>query len=380
MSFELKILEQKHIRQSTVNDWCMCPRYWLWRHGAGLVQKRQYRQEALDIGTLLHAAMEDHVLQLHGKQKKGESKLSAAYTRIQGEIALNWTMSNGEIGPEAVGELRTLEENRDLAVAMSAVWVQRYPVPKEWKLLGTELEITAQIAGIHLPIRGTLDLVWQRPDGSIVIDDYKTCSESPIERARSIPMEIQPQVYPILAAQFCKDNKIRRAKVKAFRHCLIEKPGIRLCGKDHKAVEQGKAKTAQEAYNKRVLDWYTGKGDYEKDADTIRLSPRMARSELSFDMSDLVYDKATKSWGSSPLDLETYATLANHARAAAQSDYLVQPVLHWGDIVKWQRNRSACQKWGKPCAYLDLCISESTNGGATAAGIVAERFKVEQPR
>lgn len=363
MTVPLTVLPQTGIRQSTANDFLTCGRYGMFKHLCGLRSRSAIRSDALDIGTLLHAHVEQRVTD--------RKAVARELSRIRSEIA----DAAGETPDKALSMLRDLEENAALAAAMASVWFQRYPTDPKKKLLGSEIKVTARIVGIPLPVTGTLDLMWGLPNGEIDIDDFKTCSESPASRASTIPFEFQTQLYPVLAAEYCRLSGLKWRKIRRFNHCLVQKGAIRLSGKDRDRCEADPKKypTPLAAYTARYLEWVTATGEYLKDRDAVTLSPRMRKSTTTVDVSSLrptrVGDEIWWETGDS-IDRETFLTLQRIARQMQEAGDAGL------DLADWPRVRSACRKYGGECEFLPLCSSESLGGLATWPALLEDRYRV----
>lgn len=352
----LKVLPVETLHQSTLGDFQLCPRYGAFRHLLGL-RRKGTKRAALDIGTLLHAHAEEVA---GGETKKGavRTKLKAMRTKITKELPVT----------EHLRAFEELEDNKNLAAMMSEMWFEKYPFNPKWKILAVEQKVRASITELSLDIEGTLDLVLLDDEDGIWVDDYKSCSESPAERAETIPFEWQTMMYPILAAQWCTENRQDYRRVRGIMHSLIQKPGIRLCSTDEKAYERGTAKSPMHSYCMRARDWYNAKGEYAKDADEVAVRPRRDRSTTQIPANWLKRRKGK--WSIAAWDEESQNTIEQWACRlvdATDSAYVLR-------LERWERVRSSCRKWRAACDYLDLCRSNPKVWPA----LIEQRYAVEK--
>lgn len=150
---------------------------------------------------------------------------------------------------------------------------------------------------------GKIDLV---SDG--IITDWKFVSD-PQQYLMTRTIGFQQELYAI-AYESCYCETIR-----SIRYRLIQKPTIKLCGKD----------TSPEAYEKRCVDW-------------LMTTPG-AIQEHEIDINPARY-RAAKQW------------LWN----------VTQRILQCRREDCWLTNENACKLWQRECEFLPLCMCE-VNGG-----------------
>lgn len=357
--FQPKLFPLKTLHQSTLVDFQMCERYGVHRHLHNIRIKGASRP-ALDIGTLCHAYLEEAATGV-GRAKKKYQEMQALILK---EVAYD----------KQRFELADLEDNKNLARVMAQLFTKRYPLTRllegktttDSEMLFAEKTIKVRIKGIPIPIEGTLDGGYDLGNDGCWIDDYKTASESPKERATTASFEFQMVVYPFLFAQWLLENERSWGRVRGFIHSIIQKPSIIFCGKDRnfrvnkKVLKSGPSKGEEreekefygepiwENYVARCNDWYEGTGEYKGDADLLKLEPRMDRSWTRLPDDFIQRDNASGKWIMQPG--ERFETLKRYAMRIRQVNKAGSI-----NLDEWMRVTGNCRKWKTPCTYLNRC-------------------------
>lgn len=166
---------------------------------------------------------------------------------------------------------------------------------------------------------GRVDLI---ADGHTVID-WKTTSD-PAADIQKLTIGYQAECY-FLALQAAG------LAVDCIEYRFIQKPGIKLCGKD----------ATPDAYRERCIEWLRG------------------------------------TQGA----LMTHNVFLNPSRLEAAQAWLWQAskrVLECRRTGNWFCNQHACKTWGRACEYLPLCTAKSL--GTDANYIIATQYEDSPPR
>ena len=293
LPFDLKqeFNKDQAIRSS---DWelvCSDPfRYFLTRR-LNIVPTLSYSQ-ALTRGSYFHLAYQ------HDDPSASEPSIGPAFDQTLADRLtelLRTCNTLGIHGPaqEAIieRETRDAESARAWYVASCGAplspripsW-RSYFTQGHWKCLAKELSIALEVNGQSIMIQ--LDgLYYHQDHKTLWILDLKTCSELPIYRLQSCPIEFQTQLYLIVCHQVLSTLIFRyhldpATKVAGMLHVAIQKPTILFGLKDRDSTlvehaitrgpNKGTVRTNQEFtgepkfsnYLTRTSHWYRADGPY----------------------------------------------------------------------------------------------------------------------
>ncbi len=248
------------VYQTMINDYYACKRKAFWRHIMGLVRTGSMTPEALFIGQCLHDAM----------RHLGTGSTMDFVTRRMNKLGQEeMEKAMGGTGVMPANADKRITWSKSKALAMAIVFDKQVTAARRKKGLITIIAVEKEIRAIipakvlqrfgcrakgPIEIAGTLDVIseetkptrghtteseaWKK--SVVVIDDYKTTSDPPPDRAKMAALEVQPYMYRMLQASL----KGERVATK-FRNYIIMKPGIRLC--------RGESLTE---YIARMKQWY----------------------------------------------------------------------------------------------------------------------------
>lgn len=352
------------VRQSTVEDYILCPRKFMLRHRFGLSLPGY--DEALTIGTFYHNFMAFH--RLGRPEEEAVLFIERAIDRRMAE-ALERAGPIGILpGGMTTDQLRKkLEQWADVARAMASVFQKEYPWPSRFKTLLVEQEILMDHAEVPGKMVGTIDaLVADEDRRELWLVDDKTCS-NPKDRVATIPFEVQPFFYLCLVSSLLDiRQEFEGYQVRGIIHNVIERPAIRISGADRdfkvtKRVLKSGPRKGQEVeekeyegepkfsnYVNRVRDWYTGSGDYAYEERDRKTEPLMLQSEYYFPAGG--YEE----------------TLTMIYKTAVASRCRV-------DLDSFYRCAGACRSYGSMCEFIDLCSQHPSLWGPVLKRFVTNK-------
>jgi len=136
-------------------------------------------------------------------------------------------------------------------------------------------------------------ILYDKRDNTIWIMDAKTCAVAPVKRAETIPVEFATWHYMFIAGALVKYGVFKEAypqlpddvKFGGMIHLLIQKPTIKICGKDRPYVyriigkKSGKGgKVSLRKNGKWMIDWII-KGETDENGRMSILDKTMTEEE-----------------------------------------------------------------------------------------------------
>jgi hypothetical protein len=291
-----------------------CLRRFMFATRLGWCQPFEFR-EALTVGSIFH-----RVMQL--TREGADPTTAAGITREQYEREMADQKA-------ATAELDTpFPEDKytkaiALGVALGVAFNEAFPLRET--VLRTELTISVDIDNemFHgLTIEGTLDTVVKDAEGSLWIEDHKSTSLTPSDRAEGLTFDTQSQLY-----RYLLDTHLGgKPAVKGVIHNIIKKPGIRQRTKQ-------KPETLDE-YVERALKEY----DLQSCKDPNH--PPMLRSHVRF---------------TSPPLLENGELLTS----IIQRSWINQAPLTLNGFPRCGYSYGGCVVDRRVCPYMPLCKREN---------------------
>ena len=227
-----------------MSDLERCPRYFLFRHRAGLVPKGR-SSPALDRGTLLHLMIAER---LRGKSQfeaehAAHEQMRAQSAAVSSQVGPNGYLPNGRTAEEAI---KSIESNGLVAIAMARAFIKFFQVDK-----GRISGLTVPPGAVELKLpsggkAGTLDAIGlDEKRGEYWIVDHKSCGIDAALYARTLPLTAQTLIYPRLLDEA---SRIIDKPVVGICYNIIRTPTIRCSREDGYDLEK---------YAKRVEEvWY----------------------------------------------------------------------------------------------------------------------------
>lgn len=303
-----KITEVREVtlRSTGMSDHERCPRYFLFRHRAGLVP-RGSSAPALLRGDMFHRIVADLL-----RGKLAPAAESTAFSVINSTIADLVTqvgpagyLPNGQTPEEAT---KAIEANTRVAIAMSRAYARFFAVGP-----GTISGLRVLDNAIEVDISsgdgaGTLDAIAaDDAHGETWVVDHKTCGWDLVQYARTLPLSAQSLLYPSLARSM--------GQVAGICYNIIRTPTIRCCKTDGFDLTR---------YAARVEKWY------EENPDETMLRTFIRPSREVVELSKPRLDNARRACVSLPV-------LSNFPATGG----------------------SACQSYNTLCPYLGLCTRDT---------------------
>lgn len=163
-------------------------------HHAYVMKERGPKSDALKLGTLVHATLEQAIRAVMEAEHVGvlcPDKVLQMYGRRYAE-----TYDGG-------GSLQVFEDG----AAMVRSWLTRVG-PVDWRrYLAIEQSFTVDVGGLSL--RGVIDLVEQEADGSITVVDYKT--NRGLYSRQEVEESLQLGIYALAASVLYPGREVRLA-------------------------------------------------------------------------------------------------------------------------------------------------------------------------
>ncbi len=326
------------ISQSLVKEWHSCQRKAFFRYALGLVRHGVLTPEALFIGTCVHEAMR-HLAS--GATPDFVARRLGVLARQELEEAAT---AEGALPRDAD---IIVTQRKAKALAMATAFYEL--LEDKWKNLNAEVLYVEHTIKVQIPPevlrakgirrKNPLELVGQidlatREKGDVVINDYKTTSVPPADRARVASFDIQAPFYRLLH-EGLEGEMLTADK---FRNYILLKPTIRL-----------KQKETYDEYLERVGEWYKDKQASDPN------DPPMVVSTLRYE-PDLYPDEMMRQivpvW------------------RAFSGPYNVKYFPRTGAPYQ-------CIKQGQVCPYLDLCQSDPVTWTDQIALQYKQEFRYE---
>jgi len=330
------------IRQSTMSDYQLCPRYFMLKHRFGLRAIRGKRSSALTIGTFVHQLLAGHFM-----GEPDQRTVERCGLLIEERRQALEQDTSPLVDPDA--DLRKMEQELALARTMVDCYRELHPHNPRYSVLMVEKTLRAHVKGVAAPLEGTVDLVIQDHEkGGVWIPDFKTTNARscpPLVRAATTSFEDQPQHYRILV------NEAVEMPVLGSVHIILAKPPL-VFGKEDRPYEwynftpsRGKNKgvtrkekrylsetPSYDVYLRRVRDWLLGEGDYAIEAVDRQTNPMIAEVWNSF--------------GSTPIISAEYREKLIEMGRASRCNTRLE---------RFPRYKKGCFMYRRVCEYLGLC-------------------------
>lgn len=226
-----------------MSDLERCPRYFLFRHRAGLVPRGR-RSPALDRGTMLHLIVAE--LLRGGSQAEAEGRardvMDASTKTVSDTVGPNGYLPNGQTAEEAI---KAIESNGLVAIAMARAFARFFQVGH-----GSISGLSVRPGAVELLLEnggmaGTLDAIGlDEARGEYWIVDHKTTGISPEIYTRTLPLTAQTLMYPELLRAA---GRVIDHPVAGICYNIIRTPTIRCSREDSYDLGQ---------YAARVERWY----------------------------------------------------------------------------------------------------------------------------
>jgi hypothetical protein len=324
-----------------IEDRNTCARMFLYRNRLGL-KSREF-SEAMNIGSVFHEVME---YVCHSGHVDPKTQVTDALGRVRSnyqERVIELRRKTDRAGLLPWGEpltqrLRVMEKAWRVGEAVASWAYLKDPIDrKRWKVLAVEQ--AAEIPGsvldpqIKSPLRVKADLILQhRESGQVWFVDWKTTGWDLSKVLLSLRWNPQTRLYRLVLSAGGWPGLPKGARVNGVFHKVVRVPGIRI--KDKETLEE---------YVDRVHEDYA-----QKEHQGVRT---YATSSIAFN--------------SEPLTPEFRNTLREISRDLRK---LARP-------ESYPRNASACFRYNRPCAYMDLCANPS----ALWKELAGRRFEVVDP-
>lgn len=353
------------IRQSNINDYQRCRRYFMLRHRFRLVPKGIFLPHAPTRGTLFHLFMADYYSGV--PEDESVAKASEWLDSVIEDATKLVEEGHPSVTPDSLDRLNEQsEELVALARVMFRAFINVYPRQDYEKPLLVEQNIKVRQKGLPVSIGGILDKLFiDERTNEVKIRDYKSVSRRPLNRVRRVSFDPQQLVYRLLASAWLAKNR-PDLKLAGMIHSVIEEPGIEFGREDRdytivkhtftrgkrkgqtedRRVYEEDAQPKFENYLKRVVEKYTATGRYADEYDKRLVNPMIVQSDYPF---------------SGPLLTGEFHTMLHEVGKACRA----KPKL-----ARFYRVWQSCFDYERPCEYTDLCVSAPS----LWKGLVQERF------
>ena len=320
-------LQPVEVRQSAVNCYFACRREWLLKYRMGIVLRGETVKESANLGRIYHKLKEV------GPERVDEVK---AWVR-QRQAELMERVGRGEDIDGSMVTLANLLTNLfHKALVMAQVFWSRYPQPKYLEDVAREIEVSFPNGTTGISIGGRLDrIVKFSENGKVVywIWDDKSTGRELGTIFNGLEWSIQARLYRILAQHYLSQNSPTGIgpKVEGFIMDGIVRPGIKLCKKDEKNAKEWGV-SVEEAYLRRVKEWYAEQESLGKDA---MMSKAMRYNEP-------IWNK------------EIRGIITRFVDAHEMTKRGILPTVMEHEFPR-DVSRQACYQYESLCEYHDLC-------------------------
>lgn len=302
------------LRSTGMSDMERCPRYFLFRHRAGLVV-RGHVAPALQRGDMFHKIVANLLRGLTRDQSEqaAYTVMNEATAALAKQVSPSGYLPNGKTPEEGA---KAIESNTRVAIAMSRAYARFFQVGpgtiNGMKVLDGTIETKMSSAEA-----GTLDLVAVdgKNEHDAYVVDHKTCGWDPVQYARTLPLSAQTLVYPRLLAAFLLEKQHTLLRPVGICYNIIRTPAIRCCKTDDYNLTK---------YAKRVEEWY------EENANDAMLRTFIRPSLELVRLSEARLDRARAGTVALPI-------LSNFPATGG----------------------SACQAYNALCPFLGLCTRDT---------------------
>jgi len=314
---------RKPISSSGILTALGCERKFLFANKWRLYRKARQYSAAASFGKLLH-----RLLQL------GELRCEEVHQEVIKQHAglLEQIKKGEDLLGDIAREANDLNSNYTKALAVAKIFWEKYPPAEHMETVCREEKIEGLINGV--PIIGFMDwVVRDKRDGSVWIRDTKTTSRKFESILTGFQWSVPCRFYRVLSL-----NREWGKDVKGFILDMVKTPTIKMCGKDEKNAAKWEC-TVQEAYIRRLKDWYAEQEDDSMKSVAIKFNEPIWPSELNTTVEGVVLlweEEALPQWFSKDL------------------------------------TRSSCYAYEKVCPYYDLCNSDPV----TWPSLIEQMFEV----
>jgi len=235
-------------RQSSIACAYACRRKWWCKYRMRITLRGIQAKPAATLGKIYHR------LQQLGPDRREEVR---AEVRKE-QAALMMRVDRGEDLDGQIARLATmLTALYHKAEVMALLFWEKYPPNPHFVELGKE--ITHRVTRNSLVIEGTIDkLLINTTDDQVWIRDHKSTGENLETIFGGLPWSLQGRIYRILANDYLQ-AVLQERKARGFILDGILTPGIKLCRTDRANAKSWNC-TPEEAYLRRVKDWYKEHG------------------------------------------------------------------------------------------------------------------------
>lgn len=353
------------VRSHILDTFIGCERKGFFAHMMHIRPKSEKVSDSLVIGSYLHAFAE---------RDSGGDKNALARTTKEYREKMRASTGKAEWGNID----NCLNDWLLIAKVMWRSWLKRnkpfgLPGIKGAKgtphIIGAELEVNFKIEGLTHerpnPETGKMETVEQEVGGRVDLaaglnlnktlyiwpEDWKTSGIPLDQRAATLALEWATFIYPMSMAVYAHRKGFKKFAIPGMNYNIIEKFKIRVSSADEKAFSVGTFASVEDAFFHRVQSWYDGTGEYKKDADMLRLNPRMRRCWVVFhtDWFEVVDNNTVRLLpNKSALTGERVRSFKRLCKLMNQTDVLP---------YQFEVNRQNCYTYRRPCPYLQLCTT-----------------------
>ncbi len=185
---EVEPLRPLYLSPSSVKSYLACPLNYYFDRVVGLREKTSV---ALHIGKAIHATLQAfNNARWHGEDSSEEA-MQAAFSK-------HFLRLEQEEGPIDYADEAARTKARETAWnTVQAYFTSPEATNDSNKPLGVEVELSAHIPGLPVPIKGTIDLV----QGDMTAVDYKSAASKPNPEQAAFEHELQLVTYQMMIEQ-----------------------------------------------------------------------------------------------------------------------------------------------------------------------------------
>ena len=314
---------RKPISSSGILTALGCERKFLFANKWRLYRRARQYSASASFGKLVH-----RLLQV------GEARCEEVHQEVikQHGALLEQIKKGEDLLGDIAREANDLNANYTKALAVAKIFWEKYPPAEHMETVCREERIEGDWAGT--PVVGFMDwVVRDKRDGSVWIRDTKTTGKPFAATLTGFQWSVPCRFYRVLAMsrEWGKD-------MKGFILDMVKTPTIKMCGKDEKNAAKWDC-TVQEAYIRRLKDWYAEQDDDSMKSVAIKFNESVDNMEIG-----KVFCKAQDMWGSEALP----------------------------DNFSKDLTRSSCYAYEKVCPYYDLCNSDPV----TWPSLIEQMFEI----
>lgn len=247
---KLTEVRECNLRSTGLSDFEKCPRYFLFRHRAGLVPKGQ-RSAALFRGEIMHGLLASRLggMSANEAERLARTTMGAYKESVLATVTAAGYTPSGQTPEEAVA---SIESETKVAIAMSRAYCKFFDVGSGhvggMNVFEGLIEEYVEESGIS----GQLDaVVLDETRNELYVLDHKTTGIDPVQYARTLPLTAQTALYPrLLHARVEPDLGIPEEgplTIAGIIYNIIRTPTIRCCKTDDFNLDR---------YAERVEKWY----------------------------------------------------------------------------------------------------------------------------